>query len=553
MEFIKNNHSFVQNINQILHNESIIRSERYNIIMSILFNNKYNKDIDIDIYNKIKNILKNISLNKHEIFQIVFMFFSNEYFKYKLDQFYTPINICNLFSDLMIENKDCVDTCCGTGDLVNYYKGNLFMFDKSKDVIEITKFISKKLNNKAVIKCTDSLNTLIDDIKRYDYCVINPPFGSKTIINDKHILQKYKLTKNKKKEEIGILFIELGLSILNKDGILFCILPDGYLGNITDKYLQLRKYIVDNYKILGIIKLPTNSFKRSGTGVSTSILIIQNTNISKDYEIFIYDAKNIGYILNKKNTPFKYKMNNGSYVMCNNKPILDNDLIECSKQFKYFSYVNKINGINYNKIKINYNSFNINELDKYLILDIKRYLPLYKNIIYNSIQNKFKKLKHYCDLNINIYNKVKNKKYKYIQINSVNTPLFNYTELYGYDMPNRAKWVVKKNDIIVSKLKGNISFCIITKDYDNLVASNGFIVLRGKSTNPDNILKNISIIFANLFNTNFKIQHQYLVTGSIMESISNNNLYNIYITENIDYKKFEKIIESLISLNDILL
>ena len=38
---------------------------------------------------------------------------------------------------------------------------------------------------------------------------------------------------------------------------------------------------------------------------------------------------NIGYVLNKKNTPYKYKMIDGDYVLSHGKPVLDNDLEDC--------------------------------------------------------------------------------------------------------------------------------------------------------------------------------------------------------------------------------
>ena len=93
-----------------------------------------------------------------------------------------------------------------------------------------------------------------------------------------------------------------------------------------------------SFRILGIIQLPQNTFSRSGTGVSTSLIIIQKQKVevkgNSNYNIYIKKIENIGYILNKKNTPYKYKKQNGKIIIKDGKPILDNDLVDCY----YFAY-----------------------------------------------------------------------------------------------------------------------------------------------------------------------------------------------------------------------
>ena len=102
------------------------------------------------------------------------------------------------------------------------------------------------------------------------------------------------------------------------------------------------QYILNNdYRILGLLYLPCNTFKRSGTGVNTSIWIIQRTT-QKINEIFIKNINEIGYVLNKKNTPVKYKVDKttGDFILDNNNnKIIVNDLIniqnpnECARAY----------------------------------------------------------------------------------------------------------------------------------------------------------------------------------------------------------------------------
>ena len=103
--------------------------------------------------------------------------------------------------------------------------------------------------------------------------------------------------------------------------------------------------------------------------------------------------------------------------------------------------------------------------------------------------------------------------------------------------------MVKPDDIIISKLKGKISFCIISHNMKNLVVSSGFYVCRPKDE------KSKITIFGNLCENNFKIQHQSMVTGSIMETISDKDIENILINDDINLKKYKSIIESIELLN----
>jgi hypothetical protein len=52
-------------------------------------------------------------------------------------------------------------------------------------------------------------------------------------------------------------------------------------------------------------------------------------------------------------------------------------------------------------------------------------------------------------------------------------------------------------------------------------------------------------IFANLFSAEFKVQHQSLTTGSIMETLSDEDIKNIVIDSDINEEKYKKILDSI--------
>ena len=160
---IKNNTKFVDEINQYLHNKGVELIKRYDVITAILLDNENFSlstqavAIDSDTIEWIREKLINISIDKNEIYQIIFMFFGNQYFKKQLDQFYTPMTICNFINSLLLPGKTAIDPACGTGDLLNYYSGHITLVDKSETVLEMTKFISKNLGNRVLIVNKDSL------------------------------------------------------------------------------------------------------------------------------------------------------------------------------------------------------------------------------------------------------------------------------------------------------------------------------------------------------------------------------------------------------------
>jgi len=537
---IKNSESYLDDINQYCHNKGILFDKRINIILNILRKEK-NDTIDNQTYKFIQDkLIKNINTNE-ELIQKIFMFYGDKVLKKKFDQFYTPLSIGKFMCELCNKNKSVIDPACGTGDLAVYYKENnlLTLWDVSKDVIELTKINYKFQNMNADINNLDSIKYHEKNNGNYDYVFLNPPFGSKTIIQDQEILKNYELGKNEKKQEIGMLFIERSINLLKAGGVAFLIVPSGYLGNSNKNTINLRKYLL-KYRIISILRLPTNSFSRSGTGVSTYIIIINKTIQSVDYNIHIKDIENIGYKLNKKNTPLKYKKKDGEYILNSvNYPILDNDFDHIKNEIYKFCFENKLDYLKQKDSNCVFETVNTKEIkDNNYILDIGRYLKIYKECT-KGFRNKVK-INELIDNKCNItFKKQPNKEYIYLDIKEVSAPFYNGKKMHGRELPGRASYLLKKNDILVSKLKGKISFTIILNDQENLVCTNGFVVLRPKNE------KSIIIIFANLFSNEFKIQHNSLTTGSIMETISEYEIKNISLNKDIDESKYGNIIKSM--------
>jgi type I restriction enzyme M protein len=541
-KIINNNSKFLDDINQILHNGGVLFEKRIDIILQLL-HSKFNGNPFLhdnpDIKTQLTDIIDNITVSKEELFQKVFMFYGSKYLKKEFDQFYTPCTIGEFMCSLSQPNKNAIDPACGTGDLLSHYKGTISLWDISPDVIQLAQQNYTFLNKPATILSHDSILNHTKSNGQYDYAFVNPPFGSKTVITNSEVLNNYVLGKGKKKQELGILFVERSINLLKDNGILYIILPNGYFGNTTAAFVELRKYILQ-YRVLGIIKLPQKSFSRSGTGVSTSILVLSKTKSVGAYDVFIDEVVDIGYELNKKNTPYKYKKNKTEYVLdAKGEPILQNDLYEVRARFESFAADNRIpNFFIRPGTEVPYQVLNTSSLDEKYILDISRYLNTYKDIVENAGDKE--EIRQYLEEDYNCtFKKANDTEYTYLDIKEINTPLYNGKKLYGHELPNRAKYLLKKNDILVSRLKGNIAFTVILEDKENLVCTNGVCVLRPKDEDA------MLTIFANLFSAEFKVQHQSLTTGSIMETLSDEDIKNIVIDSDINEEKYRKILDSI--------
>jgi type I restriction enzyme M protein len=547
---IKNNDVFVESLNQLLHNHGIEFNTRLNIILELI-QYKFNQtpvtliEHSSQIYKEVLAIIENVSINKSEIFQKVFMFYGNKKSKVNLDQYYTPVTVGQFMNIMCIPGKKAIDPASGTGDLAINYDGHVTLWDISPDVIDIAKFNYELQHKTHEGSVEDSIIKHDKHANTYDYCFLNPPFGSSTVIQSPDILKNYELGKGTKKEEIGILFIERSLKLLKEGGVAYIILPNGYLGNNTANAVKLRSYLL-RYRLIAIIELPGNTFSRSGTGVSTSLIIVSKTPTSGHYPIFIRKINDIGYQLNKKNTPYKYHTQHGEYVLnSNNEPMLLNHFVECELGLSKYLHDNHITCMQRLPLSscasCTYEQLDTSVLDDRKILDVSRYLHAYTSILQQSLSEKRPQLKDHLQKNVKEGFVIdKQKEYIYLDIKQVNSPMYaKHNTMYGYELPGRAKIKVNKYDVIVSKLKGKITFAVILDDADNIVCTNGFCLLRPKS------FEDCVILVGNLFSSEFRVQHNAMCTGSIMESISNDDIKNIYIRDNIDHEKYKNIMNAL--------
>ncbi len=136
------------------------------------------------------------------------------------------------------------------------------------------------------------------DAEAYSLILANPPFAGSLDYEGtaKDLLQ---VARTKKTE---LLFLSLFLRLLKPGGRAAVIVPDGVLFGSTKAHKELRRILVEDQKLDGIVSLPAGVF-RPYSGVSTAILLFTKTNSGGTDLVWFYDVKADGLSLDDKRDP----------------------------------------------------------------------------------------------------------------------------------------------------------------------------------------------------------------------------------------------------------
>lgn len=149
------------------------------------------------------------------------------------------------------------------------------------------------------IRYRDSLaQAHADDEGRYSLILANPPFAG-SLDYDSTAKDLLRMVKTKKTE---LLFLALFLKLLKRGGRAAVIVPDGVLFGSSTAHKTLRKMLVEDHKLEGIVKLPGGVFKPYA-GVSTAILLFTKTGVGGTDHVWFYDLAADGMSLDDKRTP----------------------------------------------------------------------------------------------------------------------------------------------------------------------------------------------------------------------------------------------------------
>lgn len=151
------------------------------------------------------------------------------------------------------------------------------------------------------IRYRDSLSEgASEDAEKYTLILANPPFaGSLDYESTSKDLQR--VVKTKKTE---LLFLALFLKLLKPGGRAAVIVPEGVLFGSSKAHKELRRILVEDQKLDGVVKLPSGVFKPYA-GVSTAILLFTKTNSGGTEHVWFYDVHADGFSLDDKRNPIE--------------------------------------------------------------------------------------------------------------------------------------------------------------------------------------------------------------------------------------------------------
>jgi type I restriction enzyme M protein len=138
---------------------------------------------------------------------------------------------------------------------------------------------------------TDTLSKAFTEERAYDVVLANPPFKGAIDAADVNPTLPVKCKKTE------ILFLHLFLRLLENGGRAAVIVPDGVLFGASNAHVDLRKKLIDENRLDGVVSMPSGVF-RPYAGVSTAALLFTKGGTTE--KIWFYDMEHDGYSLDDK-------------------------------------------------------------------------------------------------------------------------------------------------------------------------------------------------------------------------------------------------------------
>ena len=149
------------------------------------------------------------------------------------------------------------------------------------------------------IRYRDSLAEGADsDTDGYTLVLANPPFAG-SLDYERTSKDLLRVVKTKKTE---LLFLALFLRLLKPGGRAAVVVPEGVLFGSSKAHKGLRRLLVEEHKLDGVVKLPSGVFKPY-SGVSTAVLLFTRTDSGGTDQVWFYEVTADGWSLDDKRTP----------------------------------------------------------------------------------------------------------------------------------------------------------------------------------------------------------------------------------------------------------
>jgi type I restriction enzyme M protein len=466
-----------------------------------------------------------ITHSKRDIIQTFYMKFAKDLYRWDLAQFFTPTTVTDFIVDIVNPQfgDHVCDPACGSADFLvaafhvgrefnHGYADCVWGVDNSANAVQIS-VLNMVLNGdgKTNIKKGDSLEDADKSKNKYDIMLCNPPFGTKIVEKRPDVLRKFELgcewTENDKGEvvstkiplksqETGLLFAEVCVKqARTENGRIGIILPNGYLGNRSNRYRVFREWLLKTCKLVGMVSFPRFTFKTSGADVSASVLFLEKRDVPlkklvpEDYEFFVELIENLGWEAGNKKAAKLYQRSDddGSFIVNDDGDfVIDSDFKDAIKRIRssnaadHFDWLTDGHDIENNNASWSVPiSKVIEDLD--LTLDPKRYC---KKVF--SLREELSKKDHFTLGELVDFMPERTKsngetiransstEYSYVEIADIGYGDFNSKKLRGWELPSRGRHFTESGDIYFGSIWGSVvKWCYVGEGYKNHVVTNG--------------------------------------------------------------------------------
>ena len=262
---------------------------------------------------------------KYDFYATIFEYLISDYNKDgggKYAEYYTPHAVAKIMAAILVPQekrgkvKDvtCYDPSAGSGTLlmniahaIGEERCTIYSQDisqKSSSLLRLNLILNNLVHS---IQNVIQGNTLEHpyhrngkELMKFDYIVSNPPFKMdfsdyRDNLDTKENNERFFAgipnipKKATDKMEIYSLFIQHIMFSLKEKGKAAIVVPTGFLTSQTKINKGIRKNIIDNKILAGVVSMPSNIFATTGTNVSVLILDRENKG-----DIVLIDASNLG-------------------------------------------------------------------------------------------------------------------------------------------------------------------------------------------------------------------------------------------------------------------
>ena len=219
-----------------------------------------------------------------------------------LGEYFTPRHIVKLMVELIdpAYGETVYDPCCGTGGfLIEAFKHiakKVKEIPETRQVLEHNTIYGRELTGTARIAKMNMIlagdghtnihqeDTLASPVEsRYDVVLTNFPFSQDTDYGGLYGIDT---------EDANPIFLKHVLEACKNQGRIGVVVPEGLLFRETQQYINVRRFLMDNFTVHAVIALHEFVF-RPYTGQPTAILILTKGQPSK--QVWFYEVLNDGF------------------------------------------------------------------------------------------------------------------------------------------------------------------------------------------------------------------------------------------------------------------